>query len=41
MKHFKTIPVVEKEALSFFIYTVKNNANKLDQKNGLSSSDTT
>lgn len=41
MKHFKTIPVVEKEALSFFIYTVKTNANKLDQKNGLSSSDTT
>ncbi|KYM97867.1 PREDICTED: histone deacetylase complex subunit SAP30 homolog [Cyphomyrmex costatus] len=40
-KHFKTIPVVEKEALSFFIYTVKTNANKLDQKNGLSSSDTT
>ncbi|XP_066594011.1 histone deacetylase complex subunit SAP30 homolog [Prorops nasuta] len=37
MKHFKTIPVVEKEALSFFIYTVKTNANKLDQKNGLSS----
>lgn len=41
MKHFKTIPVVEKEALTFFIYTVKTNANKLDQKNGLSSSDTT
>jgi len=37
MKHFKTIPVVEKEALGFFIYTVKTNANKLDQKNGLSS----
>lgn len=40
MKHFKTIPVIEKEALSFFIYTVKTNANKLDQKNGLSN-DTT
>lgn len=37
MKHFKTIPVVEKEALSIFIYTVKKNSNKLDQKNGLSS----
>jgi hypothetical protein len=23
MKHFKTIPVVEKEALTFFIYMVK------------------
>lgn len=37
MKHFKTIPVVEKEATTFFIYTVKSNSNKLDQKNGLSS----
>ena len=37
MKHFKTIPIVEKEAVSFFFYTVKTNANKLDQKNGLSS----
>ncbi|XP_011311380.1 histone deacetylase complex subunit SAP30 homolog [Fopius arisanus] len=35
MKHFKTIPVAEKEALSIFFYTVKTNANKLDQKNGL------
>ena len=34
-KHFKTIPVAEKEALSYFIYTVKTNSNKLDQKNGL------
>lgn len=40
MKHFKTIPVVEKETLSIFIYTVKTNANKLDYKNGLSN-DTT
>ncbi|XP_043479861.1 histone deacetylase complex subunit SAP30 homolog [Leptopilina heterotoma] len=40
MKHFKTIPIVEKEALSFFFYAVKTNANKLDQKNGLNS-DTT
>ncbi|XP_033218183.1 histone deacetylase complex subunit SAP30 homolog [Belonocnema kinseyi] len=37
MKHFKQIPVVEKDALSFFFYTVKTNGNKLDQKNGLSS----
>jgi histone deacetylase complex subunit SAP30 len=36
MKHFKTIPVVEKEALTFFIYMVKSNSNKLDQKNGIS-----
>ncbi|KAG5897022.1 hypothetical protein JTB14_021745 [Gonioctena quinquepunctata] len=35
MKHFKTIPVKEKEVLTFFIYTVKTNANKLDQKNGI------
>ncbi|XP_063222963.1 histone deacetylase complex subunit SAP30 homolog isoform X2 [Bacillus rossius redtenbacheri] len=35
-KHFKTIPVVEKEALTFFIYMVKSDSNKLDQKNGLS-----
>lgn len=32
LKHFKTIPVNEKEALSFFIYTVKSNNNKLDHK---------
>ncbi|XP_066998834.1 histone deacetylase complex subunit SAP30 homolog [Anabrus simplex] len=36
MKHFKTIPVKEKEALTFFIYMVKSNGNKLDQKNGIS-----
>ncbi|KAI5702643.1 hypothetical protein M8J76_011827 [Diaphorina citri] len=34
LKHFKTIPVVEKDVLSFFFYTVKSNTNKLDQKNG-------
>ncbi|XP_031783415.1 histone deacetylase complex subunit SAP30 homolog [Nasonia vitripennis] len=39
-KHFKTIPVAEKETLSVFFYTVKTNANKLDYKNGLSN-DTT
>lgn len=35
MKHLKTIPVVEKETLTFFIYMVKSNSNKLDQKNGI------
>lgn len=39
-KHFKTIPVSEKETLSYFFYMVKSNGNKLDQKNG-SSIDTT
>ncbi|GBM28157.1 Histone deacetylase complex subunit SAP30L [Araneus ventricosus] len=33
-RHFKTIPVNEKEAITYFIYMVKNNKNKLDQKNG-------
>ena len=32
MRHFKTIPVVEKEALTFFIYMVKTNKSKLDQR---------
>lgn len=35
LKHFKTIPIKEKEIINFFIYTVKTNGNKLDQKNGL------
>lgn len=35
MKHFKTIPIKEKEILTYFIYMVKSNSNKLDQKNGL------
>ncbi|CAH0561454.1 unnamed protein product [Brassicogethes aeneus] len=35
MKHFKTIPVKEKDVVTFFIYTVKTNSNKLDQKNGI------
>ncbi|XP_047003286.1 histone deacetylase complex subunit SAP30 homolog [Schistocerca americana] len=35
MKHFKSIPVKEKEILTFFIYMVKTNSNKLDQKNGI------
>ncbi|XP_030766559.1 histone deacetylase complex subunit SAP30 homolog [Sitophilus oryzae] len=41
MKHFKTIPVKEKDVVTFFIYTVKTNGNKLDQKNGINSTDTT
>ncbi|KAM7291649.1 hypothetical protein ISCGN_028221 [Ixodes scapularis] len=32
-RHFRTIPIAEKEAITFFIYMVKNNRNKLDQKN--------
>ncbi|XP_044728691.1 histone deacetylase complex subunit SAP30 homolog [Chrysoperla carnea] len=36
-KHFKTIPVKEKEILTFFIYTVKSNSNRLEQKNGINS----
>ncbi|GLV35168.1 SIN3-associated polypeptide 30 [Carabus blaptoides fortunei] len=35
MKHFKSIPVKEKDILTFFIYTVKSNSNKLEQKNGI------
>lgn len=35
MKHFKAITVKEKECLTYFIYMVKSNANKLDQKNGV------
>lgn len=35
MKHFKTIPIKEKETLTYFIYMVKSGSNKLDQKNGL------
>lgn len=33
-RHFRTIPIAEKEAITYFIYMVKNNKNKLDQKNG-------
>ncbi|KAL5240411.1 hypothetical protein ACI65C_007821 [Semiaphis heraclei] len=40
LNHFKTISVNEKEALTFFIYTIKTNGNKLDQKNGNNNSDT-
>uniref|UniRef100_A0A336MKM2 CSON000690 protein n=1 Tax=Culicoides sonorensis TaxID=179676 RepID=A0A336MKM2_CULSO len=35
MKHFKTLAVKEKETLTYFIYMVKTNANKLEQKNGI------
>lgn len=40
-KHLKTLPVVEKEVLAFFFYTVKTNSNKLDQKNGNNSGENT
>merc|ERR1712059_201295 len=30
-RHFRTIPVVEKEALTFFIYMVKTSSSKLDK----------
>jgi len=39
-KHFKTIPIKEKEILTYFIYMVKSHSNKLDQKNGLSNDGT-
>jgi len=35
MKHFKTIPIKEKETITFFVYMVKTNSNKLDLKNGV------
>ncbi|RWS04726.1 histone deacetylase complex subunit SAP30L-like protein [Dinothrombium tinctorium] len=35
MKHFRTQPVIEKEAITYFIYMVKCNRNKLDQMKGL------
>lgn len=41
MKHFKTIPIKEKEILTYFIYMVKSNSNKLDSKNGLGGNDAT
>ena len=31
-RHFKTLPVVEKETLTFFIYMAKNYKSRLDQK---------
>merc|ERR1711981_1468119 len=35
MRHFKTIQVEEKEALTFFIYMVKTNKSKLDNRSGI------
>lgn len=32
MRHFKTIPVVEKEALTYFIYMIKTNTSKFDRE---------
>jgi len=37
MRHFKSIPVYEKEAITYFIYMVKTNKNKLDNLKGGSS----
>ncbi|VVD00197.1 histone deacetylase complex subunit SAP30 homolog [Leptidea sinapis] len=34
-KHFKYLPVNEKEIVTYFIYMVKTNGNKLDHKNGI------
>ncbi|MCL4130942.1 UNVERIFIED_CONTAM: hypothetical protein GTU68_006009 [Idotea baltica] len=33
-KHFHTIPVAEKECLTYFIYMIKTNNSKFDQRNG-------
>ena len=30
VRHFKTIPVIEKEALTYFIYMVKTGRSRLD-----------
>ncbi|XP_015791066.1 histone deacetylase complex subunit SAP30 homolog [Tetranychus urticae] len=38
LDHFKTIPIDEKEALTYFIYMVKCNRNKVDQLKGLTTS---
>ncbi|KAI1292897.1 Histone deacetylase complex subunit SAP30 -like protein [Halotydeus destructor] len=38
-RHFRTIPVIEKEAITYFIYMVKTNKNKLDQVKGGSLND--
>ncbi|CAG2118967.1 unnamed protein product, partial [Medioppia subpectinata] len=32
-RHFKSMPIYEKEAITYFIYMVKCNKNKLDQNN--------
>lgn len=33
MRHFKTIPVMEKETVTYFIYMIKSEKNKLDNPN--------
>lgn len=38
LNHFKTIPIDEKEAITYFIYMVKCNRNKIDQNKGLTTS---
>ena len=30
LRHFRTLPVVEKEALTYFIYMIKTDRSKLD-----------
>ncbi|XP_033632075.1 histone deacetylase complex subunit SAP30L-like isoform X2 [Asterias rubens] len=34
-RHFKTLPVIEKEALTYFIYMVKNHKSRFDHKSDL------
>jgi hypothetical protein len=34
-RHFKSIPVVEKEALTYFIYMAKNFKSRFDQKHNM------
>lgn len=34
-RHFKTIQIKEKDILTYFLYMVKTNSNKIDQKNGI------
>lgn len=41
LKHFKALEVKEKECLTFFIFMVKSNGNKLDQKNGIGPAEAT
>jgi len=40
-KHFKTIPINEKEAVTYFIYSIKSGRNKLDnrQADGIATND--
>ncbi len=34
-RHFKTLPVIEKEALTYFIYMVKNHKSRFDHKSDI------